>query len=86
MLIKTEYTIIFKFKYVSTTVFFNFTTLYVIKGYKVRKIYYDISNLFIYEFSAFQMSYIYHQVAILADKFLIKKHVLSIHHTGKKQL
>ena len=33
MLIKTEYTVIFKFKYVSTTVFLNFTTLHVYSSY-----------------------------------------------------
>ena len=45
--------------------------------------FYDISNLL----TTFQMSYIYHQVAILAYKILIKKtNVLSIHHTGIKQL
>ena len=35
------------------------------------QIFYDISNLL----TTFQMSYIYHQVAILAYKILIKKHM-----------
>ena len=39
--------------------------------WKNMKIFYDISNLL----TTFQMSYIYHQVAILAYKILIKKHV-----------
>ena len=47
------------------------------------QIFYEISNLL----TTFQMSYIHHQVAILAYKILIKKiYVLSIHHTGIKQL
>ena len=46
------------------------------------QIFYDISNLLL----TFQMSYIYHHVAILAYKILIKKHILSIHRTGIKQL
>ena len=47
------------------------------------EIFCDISNLL----TIFQISYIYHQVAILAYKILIKRtYVLSIHHTGIKQL
>ena len=44
------------------------------------QIFHDMSNLL----TIFQISYIYHQVTILAYKILIKKHVLSIHHTGIK--
>ena len=46
------------------------------------QVFYDISNLL----TTFRMSYIYHQVAILAYKILVKKHVLSTHHMGIKQL
>ena len=41
----------------------------------------DISHLL----TMFQMSYIYHQVTILAYKILLKTYVLSIHHMGIKQ-
>ena len=46
MLIKTEYTVIFKFKKVSTTVFLNFTTLHVYNSYLQIEIF--VSTIFYY--------------------------------------
>ena len=49
MLIKTEYTVIFKFKYVSTTVFLNFLTLHVYSSDITAIFYYYIKKLLITE-------------------------------------
>ena len=47
------------------------------------QIFYEIFNFL----TTFQISYIHHQVAVLAYKILIKKiYVLSIHRRGIKQL
>ena len=46
MLIKTEYTVIIKFKNVSTTVFLNFTTLHVYNSYLQVELF--IATIFYY--------------------------------------
>ena len=54
MLIKAEYTVIFKFKNVSTAVFLNFTTSHVYNSYSqvqlfIATIFYYIKKLLIIE-------------------------------------
>ena len=48
MLIKTEYTVIFKFKNVSTTVFLKFTTLHAYNSYLQVELF--IATIFYYDF------------------------------------
>ena len=54
MLIKTEYTVISKFKKVSTTVFLNFTTLHVYNSYLQAELF--IATIFYYYIKKLLMS------------------------------
>ena len=57
MLIKTEYTVIFKFKNVSTTVFLKFTTLHAYNSYLQVELF--IATIFYYDFYYYYYYYCY---------------------------